>query len=218
MSFTDLGTPVAEYTGEGTVGDLADFAIAVDAHATERGWVDNAPEMFVLFCAGADEDADVTLTDGTRCTVERTSIGLHKHPRVEIDTLAHNARQAADGKPFERQIMRNMYPRAPYAHFLTTEAWGSSGSAGTELYDTDTGKTINPSDPRKIADLPGSIELRWTMGVHQWHQITVFRHRGHEARVLNADQSAAFWGPLAEALRTLHDAARALHNPLMGGS
>lgn len=111
-------------------------------------------------------------------------LGDHGPPAAELELLASGL-ETGELPPF---------PGAPVAFFLIAEGWGRVAS------------TIEEGDPRQFADIPGSIEARYAIGVVGDLTITVCRLRGEEPVFMTEDEWS-FGGDMIGALRRIHAAA-----------
>lgn len=131
------------------------------------------------------------LNDGS-LVPEPFLLGLREHPRVELAAIA----QLAETVPLPPR--QDDWPW-PLSHVLVMEAWAHD---------------IPPDqrEGRKLADIPGAVELRQAVAVAGARAFQVTRIRGHEPRVMLENDHVMFLtGGMAESLKRLHRATRLRH-------
>ncbi|MPZ66229.1 MAG: hypothetical protein GEU83_12170 [Pseudonocardiaceae bacterium] len=124
-------------------------------------------------------------------------------PRESLHLLATLLSQ-----PGHQPSLARCYSSAPVAHILIHEAW--MYSSAIEVDDV-TGLEEEIAG-RRLADVPGSVEIRLAVAVLGRHRLVVRRVRGEEPMLLHADKNSPvgieFAGLLMEALIAVDRAAK----------
>ena len=150
----------------------------------------------------AGNNTPVTLYRVSRATAgkletNRVRLGLQHHPALELRALADGMRHF----PFAAELTESIFTNPALAHLLISETWENRTFTGPEERD---------ADPRRLADILGSVEVRYCVGVMGARWIALSRVRGAQPQLIEPEgDSLEIGGRMFDALKDYHQAIAA---------
>jgi hypothetical protein len=161
----------------GVLGEVADVLIDAEQWHHEQGW-DNTPPTLYGVCRSPEGKYEVVAARLGRFT----DLGPADELAL-IATIAENLRLG--------DVLTTAYPHPPVAHMVTAEGWARGQWVGTN---------DDELDDRPLADIPGSVEMRFGVAVVGVRCVLLERTRGVEPRMITDEGAYEAQGALVDAL------------------
>lgn len=188
---------------------FAEMVIELEGFHHEQGW-DSLPPLLYLITNPDIGDESVRFFGASPMPLFDAPNDLFEIS-VTMKMLAEVEQGIEHLTPEQRMAMVERYSEPPMAHVLVLETWMRYAETREEL-------DAMMADERALADMPGTIEARQALLVHNGDCIVLVRERGKEPRLnytkASQENGNKIGGEIIEPLLMLDGASRTFSEKL----